>query len=245
MMKRVRRIVSRVGAWLDDLLFPEDVLCLCCDRALGREDEDGVCHSCRMALDRLARRQQAREEQEKGACPDGLTYIRSAYVYEGPARQLIRRLKYESVRLAAESLAKQMICLPVGDAQIIVPVPTDKRRERVRGFNQSALLAEHVGKALGMPVVPALRRIEHRPPQTGLPAKERYKNLVGCMTADERVRGRRVLLIDDVYTTGSTVSEAARALYEAGAGSIGVITAARASGEKDEALDPFVPAKRA
>ena len=195
--------------------------------------------------DQLAARQEERETKERSAYPEGIDYIHSAYVYEGPARRLIRRLKYESVRSAAVPLARKMVYLPSGEEEIIVPVPTDKRRELARGFNQSALLAEHVGQELGMQVVHALRRVEHRPPQTGLPARERRKNLIGCMAADERVSGMRVLLIDDVYTTGSTIAEAARALRKAGAKSVGVFTAARAIGDTDEAEDPFVPAKRA
>ena len=237
--------MARIGRWLDDLLFPEDVLCMCCDRALGRDDKGGVCSSCRRTLERLAARQEAREALEKASNPDGVDYIHSAYVYEGPARQLVRRLKYESVRSAAAVLAEKMVYLPSGEEEIIVPVPTDKGRERARGFNQSALLAGHIGKALGMQVVHALVRVEHRPPQTGLPARERRKNLIGCMAADERIAGRRVLLIDDVYTTGSTIAEAARALHEAGAKGVGVFTAARACGDTDEGDDLFEPVKRA
>ena len=245
MMKKIRGIMANIGRWLEDLLFPEDVLCLCCDHALGTDDVDNVCKSCRRELERLAVRQEEREEKERGAYPKGIGYIHSAYVYEGAARRLIRRLKYESVRSAAVPLARKMVYLPSGEEEIIVPVPTDKRRELSRGFNQSALLAGHIGQELGMQVVHALRRVEHRKPQTGLSARERRKNLIGCMAADERVSGKRVLLVDDVYTTGSTVAEAARALRKAGAKSVGVFTAARAIGDTDEAEDPFVPARRA
>ena len=239
MMKKVRRVLERIGTWMDDLLFPDDVLCLCCEHALGTDAEDGICKSCRRALDRLAVRQEEREANEHGACPQGLAYIHAAYVYEGPARKLIHRLKYESVRAAAVPLARQMLLLPSGEEEMIVPVPTDKRRKRQRGFNQSELLACEIGRQLGMQVVPALDRVEQRRPQTGLPAKERKKNLVGCMKADSVVSGRKILLIDDVFTTGATACEAARALYEAGASSVGMFAAARAGGDMDEPADPF------
>lgn len=238
-MKRIRRVLSRIGAWIDDLLFPEDVLCLCCDRALGGDAHSGVCKGCQKALDALARRQEETERADRRPLPEGIDYIHSALVYEGPARKLIHRLKYESVRRAAEPLAQRMVYLPSGEEEIIVPVPTDKRRERRRGFNQSALLAQHVGKELGMQVIPALARVDARRPQTGLTAKQRHENLVGCMAASGAVSGKRVLLIDDVCTTGATLREAARALMSAGAAGVGVFTAARAGTPEDDAADPF------
>ena len=245
MIDRIKGVFSRLSAWMDDLLFPENVLCLCCDCALGEEDEDGVCSGCRKALEQLACRQEMREAEGGEPCPPGIDDIHAAFVYEGPARKLIHRLKYESVRAAAVPLAKQMTYLPSGEEEVIVPVPTDPVRERRRGFNQAALLAEHIGKELGMPVEHALVRVSSRRPQTGLSLEERKANLSGCMQAGQSIRGKRVLLVDDVCTTGSTLAEAAGALHQAGAKSIGVFTAARAAGGMDEAQDPFaLPVKR-
>lgn len=237
-MEKLRRILSRLGAWMDDLLFPENVICLCCDHALGEEDADGLCRGCWLALEKLAAAQEQRETEQE-MLPDGIDYIHAAFVYEGPVRKLIHRLKYESVRAAAVPLAKQMVFLSSGEEEIIVPVPTDPRRERMRGFNQSALLAQHIAKELGMPMEKALRRVESRPPQTGLPLIKRRENLVGCMAASQAVNGKRVLLVDDVCTSGATVAEAARALREAGASGVGVFAAARAKGGRDELRDPF------
>lgn len=245
MMNRIGKVAVRIGTWLDDMLFPENVLCLCCDRALQEDDKDGICRSCAMALEELRRRQMLREQEEAEQPPEGTAYVYAAYVYEGPARKLIHRLKYESVRAAATPLAREMAMMPSGEEEIIVPVPTDRRRERMRGFNQSLLLAQQIGRELGMQVTPALRRIEARLPQTGLSARERRENLVGCMAADASVNGKRVLLVDDVYTTGATICEAARALHAAGAVEIGVFAAARAQGNTDGEKDPFaLPAER-
>ena len=241
MMDKLRRILARTGAWIDDLLFPEKVTCLCCDYALGEADTDGLCRGCRCALEGLAAAQEAREAEQQETLPDGIDYIHAAYVYDGPVRKLVHRLKYESVRAAAVPLAKQMVFLPSGEEELIVPVPTDPRRERLRGFNQSALLAEHIAKELGMPMEKALTRVEARRPQTGLPLCERRANLVGCMTASRAVRGKRVLLVDDVCTSGATVCEAARALREAGVVSVGVFAAARTAGDEDGSGDPFAP----
>ena len=244
MKDTVVRLGRRAAAWLDDLLFPPDVLCLCCERALGEDEADGVCSACAQALDALAAAQEAWEQTACCAPPEGIAYIHSAYAYDAQARALIRRLKYDSIRAASAPLAKGMTALPAGEEELLVPVPTDERRRRRRGFNQATLLAEYLGREWGMPVCEALERVRQCAPQTGLSEAQRRENLVGCMAVKARsvvqVRGRRVLLIDDVYTTGSTAAEAARALLAAGAESVGVLTAARAGlGNRNEDV-PFL-----
>lgn len=234
----IQRRIGRLLEALDELLFPEDVLCLCCDHALGEDAQDGICPSCMRALAQLAQAQEAREAEDGGALPEGLDYAHAAFPYEGQARTLIHRLKYESVRAAAVPLARQMVFLPSGEEEIIVPVPTDRKRQRKRGFNQATLLAQHVGRELGMEVCTALERVDSRRPQTGLTAAQRRKNLAGCMAASRAVNGKRVLLVDDVFTTGATAQEAVRALRAAGAVSVGMFAAARA-GSPDGTEDPF------
>ena len=223
--------------WLDELLFPEKILCLCCDRAL--DGEESICPACMQTLELLAARQEERERTEPIVPPPEIDYVHAAYSYEGPARQLVHRLKYDGVRAAHVPLAQAMALLPSGEEEVIVPVPADEKRRRRRGFNQAQLLAEHVGRTLGMPVSAALVRREARRPQTGLSAAQRRINLVGCMHADASVNGRRVLLVDDVYTTGATAQEAARALLCAGARSVAVFAAAAPMGVQEREKDPF------
>lgn len=244
--------LARAGRWIDDLLFPEDVLCLCCESALGEDARDGVCPACAQALDRLGAAQEAREQAmgegdnpAQCAPPAGVLYVHSAYPYEAQARTLIHRLKYRSVRAAVVPLAKPIALLPAGEEEIIVPVPTDERRRKKRGFNQATLLAEYVAGEWGMPVCDALTRTRSCAPQTGLSEAQRRENLAGCMTVKARsvdaVRGKRVLLIDDVYTTGATAAEAARALLAAGAKNVGMLTAARAGlGQTNEDVPFFI-----
>ena len=237
-------VLRRAGAWLDDLIFPQDVLCLCCESALGEDEEDGVCPACRRALDALAAAQEAWESAQHGAPPEGISYVHSAFAYDAQAKTLVRRLKYQSIRAAAAPLAKGMAILPAGEEEILVPVPTDERRRRKRGFNQATLIAQHLAGEWGMPACEALARVRRCAPQTGLNERQRRENLVGCMAVKagsvDQIRGRRILLIDDVYTTGSTAAEAARALLAAGAKSVGVMTAARAGlGKKNEDV-PFL-----
>ena len=238
MRRVIQKTIGRLLGALDELLFPDEVLCLCCDQALGEDARNGLCPSCARALAHLAQKQEAREAEDNGALPEGLDYVHAAFPYEEQARRLIRRLKYESVRVAGVPLVRQMALLPSGEEEIIVPVPTDKGRQRKRGFNQAAVLAEQIGRELGMEVCTALTRVESRRPQTGLSAAERRTNLAGCMAASGAVNGKRVLLVDDVYTTGATAKEAVRALRRAGAKGVGMFAAARASAADGE-TDPF------
>jgi len=239
MSRNLRGLLRRFLAWTDDWLFPQGVLCLCCGRALHEYAPDEVCPACAAALEALADRQKESERSKgKEPLPEGIDYVHSAYPYDAQARLLVHKLKFESIRAAALPLARPMAYFPAEEA-LIVPVPTDKLRMMKRGFNQSTLLAEHIAKTLGMPVETALVRVKHRAPQTGLPMEKRRSNLVGCMRASQSVRGKRILLIDDVYTTGATVCEAARALRDAGALSVGVLTACRAGQNGEEKGNPF------
>ena len=150
-------------------------------------------------------------------------------------------LKFESVRAAALPLAQAMSALPLGESDALVPVPTTRRRLQQRGFNQARLLAEHLGEIWGMPVLPALSRKDEHTAQMKLSAESRRSNLADCMRSDASVSGKRILLVDDVLTTGSTASEAARALLAAGACHVSLVTAAKTIPESSDPL--FVPAR--
>ena len=213
-----------------DLLYPRDILCLCCDRAIAPDAQDGLCPACLGALEEL----EAQQAQEEIAPAPGIVRVRAAYPYTAQARRLIICLKYEHVRDAAVPLARAMAMLPGGEADVLVPVPTTRRRLRERGYNQAQVLAELIGGETGMPVMDALERTDEHTEQVRLSGQSRRQNLKGVMRADDSVRNLRVLLIDDVYTTGSTAEEAARALLDAGAVSVEVFTAAKSmyDGEK-------------
>jgi ComF family protein len=113
---------------------------------------------------------------------------------------------------------------------VLVPVPLSRDRERERGFNQAALLAERLARGLGAPFrVRWLARTRATAPQTELDAAARRANVRGAFVASTAAAGADVVLVDDVLTTGATASECARALRAAGARAVGVLTVARAS----------------
>jgi len=152
--------------------------------------------------------------------------------YDGALRSIIHAFKYEGRRSLARPLADLMrhrgSCV-LADADVVVPVPLHRSRLRERGFNQAADLARH----LGLPTVNAVRRVRATATQTSLPGAQRHRNVraaFGPARRIDHVRGRRVLLVDDVSTTGATLEACARVLKEAGAGEVLALTAARVVG---------------
>jgi len=120
-------------------------------------------------------------------------------------------------------------------ADLLVPVPLTRARAAERGFNQSAVLARHISRLLGIPVAErAVRRVGRSRSQTKLSPEGRRKNVRGVFRVRDpsAVRGKRILIVDDVWTTGATAEELARALLGAGAREVSAIAAARASGPR-------------
>ncbi len=180
-------------------------------------------------------------------CGDCLTapkpfhLARSVAVFAGVLLEIIHRFKYRRHPELGRFLGRLMTeraCagVQVRDYSVIVPVPLHVRRLRERGFNQSLLLARAVAARYGVPVdFLSLKRERDTPPQTTMGRRERQANIRGAFrVADGNIiRDRSVLLIDDVYTTGSTLAECARALLDSGAARVGVLTLARAVPDAD------------
>lgn len=167
------------------------------------------------------------------AVPPHVTALRVTGYYRGALREAVHRLKFSGERYLAEPLGVLMAeCwqrnpLPL-DA--IVPVPLHPSRRARRGYNQSQLLACEVGKLLGVPVLAeGVLRVRDTPPQVGLPRAQRLVNLAGAFTCpDSACAGLRLALIDDVATTGATLSCCADALRAAGAADVHALVLARA-----------------
>ena len=226
--------VSRWAQSVVDLLLPPR--CAGCQKV-----GEVVCASCRRELVWVAEPicpQCGQTGEARGVCGRcrGQSWplqIRAALLFRGSLPPIIHQFKYHKMFGLAGQLADLMVqawpqwVLPV---DVVVPIPLHKERLKMRGYNQSALLAYHLAAQWGVPLRPqALAR--HRPTevQARLKAHERLANVQGAFTAvAKHVHGRQVLLVDDVCTTGATLQAAAHALLEAGATAVNAYCLARA-----------------
>jgi len=165
--------------------------------------------------------------------PPPFTRARAAVLYEeeGPSGQAIKRFKY-SRRLDMLSVMQHWLRVPhcqelASEAHLITPVPLHPQRLKQRGFNQSLLLAQAFPEANLEREL--LTRVRHTPPQTGLNPKERQENVKRAFVVPQpdKLKGKKILVIDDVFTTGATVRECARVLIKTGARQVNILTVAR------------------
>ncbi|MBJ6801221.1 ComF family protein [Geomonas propionica] len=201
---------------LGKISFLSSPLCTCCGAPFATAN--GVDHTC-------------------GACLSHPPFhtCRSAAVLAGPLQELIHRFKYGGKMHLANPLgllAFQRLEQFLGEAggECVVPVPLHRKRLRQRGYNQSQLIGEVLGKKLRVPqVVGNLRRVRWTDPQTGLDAGDRVTNVKGAFAVRDpkALAGKRVLLVDDVFTTGSTLAACVDALRDADVAAVLAVTVAR------------------
>lgn len=216
------------GATLDVLFPPSCGVC-------GTEGQF-LCAACEADLERaLPPRCSRCWRQSPGICPDCLRTqapldgARSIFLFTGGAQKLVYRLKYESLHALAEPMGELLASyleqnpLPV---DLLAPVPLHRSRQRTRGFNQSELLGRVVARRSGLELdTGSLRRQRNTPQQTNTESRqERERNIRGAFSCGPALEGRRVLLIDDVLTTGATLRECALALSQVGAASAWALT---------------------
>ncbi len=188
-------------------------VCRLCGTTLGMDAAE-VCVDCRRS-------------------PPHFLALRSWSAFEGPVRQALHRLKYRRDLGLGEALTPQLSTfvrnLP-WSFDLVVPVPLGRKRLEERGYNQVALIARPLAWALGIPFDHgAVARVRDTRSQVGLARRDRQENVRDAfMAMSGRIRGRSILLVDDVATTGSTLSSCAAALSSAGARDVFALTVARA-----------------
>ncbi len=239
-------------AGLLDLLFPPRRICPLCG---SPEDQAEVCHRCLARFEEYRRepfcRRCGRYFQQPpggGGLPGGgeevlcrdcslggraFRLARAAGPYEGGLKHAVQRLKYSGRKSLAAHLSGLMFYAVKNDpyyvmTQVVAAVPLSPERLRQRGFNQAELLAFGLADKMKVPLLPVLRKTRETSPQTGLGRAGREENLVGAfeLTDPGAVRGKTVLVVDDVITTGSTLNNVGRALAGGGAATVLCIAAA-------------------
>jgi ComF family protein len=192
---------------LKRILFPRGLVCISCG-AEAVTDEYGFCSSCAAEL-----------EPFNSAPPlDSVDGYSASFIYGEASSAAVKRLKYNGARYIARQLAATVRLPEEWDADCVVPVPLHYKRENKRGYNQSALIAKHLCKMTGLePRFDILVKTKNTEQQARLSEAGRRRNLKNSFSASSEAAGRRILLLDDVRTTGTTLSECANTLKKAGA----------------------------
>lgn len=150
-------------------------------------------------------------------------------LYEGVLAEAINQLKFNGVKRLSQPLGKLLLDLDIPDIDGIIPVPLSRKGLLKRGFNQSLLISRVVAKKTGIPLLmDILLKKRETLPQVGLSAHDRLVNLRNAFEVKGDVKGMHLLLIDDVMTTGATVTECSKELLKSGAAEVVVLTLARA-----------------
>ncbi|MDD4357406.1 MAG: ComF family protein [Smithellaceae bacterium] len=231
---------------LSDALFPP--LCLACSEVLSGTAHEVFCPDCRRRITYITGSHcpvcgmifpnSPSENHLCGNCLERKPWFssaRAAVAYDGVVLDAIRRFKYGRDITTGSALATFWAGFDFDDLDFhmfdaIVPVPLHIKRLRGRGFNQSLILARALGKKHRLMVdFSLLKRCKLTLTQTGLDKKDRVKNISGAFVAGprEKIRGKNLILVDDVYTTGATINECAKTLIRTGASKVAVLTLAR------------------
>lgn len=229
----------RVARGLLHLLLP--ACCLSCGEPLFLMGSLGLCAQCRGRLKPLKRccavcsgPLDAFEPPSGYRCgfcrehPPAFDRLLALWTYRPPLDAVVQALKFRRLdylgRHLAQALAEE---LPLDGFDAVVPIPLHWYRRLTRGYNQAERIARPLAGSLGLPLLPALRRIRRTPPQTSLGKAERLANLRRAFRVRRPVQGLRLLLVDDVATTGATLEAAASVLKRAGAEGVTAVVAAR------------------
>ena len=198
--------------YLLNLLFPPK--CILCGKLLERNEQD-LCRECRIDSPVYP------DRKEKFQFLDSFTAV---WYYEGNVRRSLLRYKFYNSRSFASGygrlLAMKLLQTHPEGFDCLTWIPVSRLRKLRRGYDQVELLADAVGRELSMTPVPLLKKVRHTRPQSGLKdASKRRANVLGAYREinPEEISGKRILLLDDILTTGSTAGEAARVLLTAGA----------------------------
>ncbi len=225
---------------LKNALFPEDITCDICGEDLVADTRFRLCATCLEKMpfvgEHICLNCGVTIDNEADYCircqneTHSFKLNRSPLIYDGVAKDIVYQLKFGKKKYIARTLGAFMSDTYIKnrmDAEIIVFVPMSASETKARGFNQAELIAYDIGKRLNIPVLPALEKIKDTSAQKELGGKERRENIKGAFACVyNQVKDRKILLVDDIFTTGATAEECAKTLLKAKARDVSVLTAA-------------------
>lgn len=198
------------GRCREKVITVREPLCKKCGKPVRNEREE-FCYDCK---------------EKSHLFEDG----RSLWVHQSPVSEAVYAMKYQNRRIYGKIFGNEMAekygqYLKERQVDLIVPIPLHKKRKRKRGYNQAEILARTLSEAVKIPMADdVLIRVKETCPQKSLNDKERRRNIRGAFEVKKRLTGRKIVLIDDIYTTGSTLDEAAKTLLGAGAEKVYFLT---------------------
>lgn len=217
-----------------EVLFPPNLQCIICRKELAHANRKCVCEECETKLPYIVHpcEKCGEEVVGEGRFCEACKFVErdfdkcySVFNYDGAAKKLVYKLKYEGKKYLAEYMAKylsDLIVLRNIDFDIVTFVPVCKKRKRRRGYNQAELLANSVALDMKVECVELMQRVKETPSQVELSFKDRLENIKDAFVITDKnlVKGKTILVIDDVLTTGATLNECAKVLKKAGANKV-------------------------
>ena len=239
-MGKIRLKINALKNKVLDVLYPKDIKCIVCGKEIKQKNDKSICEECNSLLPynngKVCIKCGVALHSDKHYCVHcknkHLFYkiARAPFIYDKSVKNLIYKLKYSSDKYLSEYMAKFMceeILLNNIEFDLVVSVPLHKKRYKKRGYNQSALLGKEIAKKFNVEFDDnSLKRIINTKTQTSLTYEERQKNLNHAFELKDNynVKGKNILLVDDVFTTGATVEKCSELLFNNGAKNVYVIT---------------------
>lgn len=231
-----------------ELIYPEKNICCICDTYDETIGENYICTRCEQSIKKIVPPccikcgKPINYSSSVNLCPDCIIYekcfetSKSPFAYEGLIKNSIYNFKYYNkpyyYRFFGNALLKYMNAINYKDFDFILSVPLHRKKMRNRGYNQSELIGRYISNKLSIPYIDALKRIKNTNKQSTQSKQERNKNLKNAFVIKNinkvnAIKNSSVLLVDDVYTTGSTANECSKALLNYEVNKVYVITIAR------------------
>jgi len=237
-------ILLKIKQHIINSFYPKHIKCIYCKNEISNQNKYDMCNQCKTSLPYITTNFCTRcglqfEKDGSGICLNckssnfHFTLARSSLTFDKNVVHTIHKFKYAKYKFLAEPLANLLydtLLTQNWEIDIICYVPLFDDREKERGYNQSRELAQHLSSIINIPICHDLYRIKNTPTQTKLSKRERQENVKDCFRIinSKQFKDLNILLIDDVFTTGSTTNEISKLLKNANANNIYVLTVAHA-----------------